>query len=107
MIEEQELIREAMRAIGRRTSDRKAAASRANGAKSQVTEEMREKMREAQRLRRDREQAERAALGLDAPQEKKPVGRPRKVTVEAAPTDANAPKRGRGRPKKQEGTVAE
>ncbi len=103
-MEEDDIIREAMRAIGRRTSERKAATSRANGMKSQVTDEMRAKMKEAQLLRREREKAERFALGLDtAPVEKKSVGRPKKVqSADAAIAGTDSPKRGRGRPRKSE-----
>ena len=60
-MEESELIREAMRAIGRRTSERKKQASQENGKKGGthvLTETQRENLRKAQRQRRARERGE-------------------------------------------------
>jgi hypothetical protein len=79
---EEDLIREAMRAIGSRRSERKTASSRANGAKAKAivqTEEHKAKLREAQQSRREREKAEREAQGI-LPPPKRPQGRPKKKT---------------------------
>ena len=96
-MEEEETIREAMRIIGSKKTPRKSASSRENLSAAHsvpMTEERRQKLREAQKIRRDRE---RAALELDmTPAEKRPPGRPRKTV------DPDAPKRPRGRPKKQD-----
>src|SRR5947208_1440935 len=99
-MDEQELISEAMRVMGSRTSERKKQSSAENGRKyggnHVVTEEMREKMRAAQAARRERERQEQALAGIVAvPTEKKPVGRPRSRPAEEKPA------RPRGRPKKQ------
>lgn len=92
--------------LTRRITDASVEASRENGKKGGhaggMSEEHKAKLREAQRLRREREKQERAALGLDAAEtEKKPIGRPRKSPV----SDTHTPKRGRGRPKKSETAI--
>lgn len=91
--------------MGRARTERKTNASRANAAKAAesrigktFTAEQRAKLREAQRLRREREAQATGRVVQTA--EKKPVGRPRKVQSEATANDA--PKRGRGRPRKGE-----
>lgn len=92
----------AAKLLGSVRTEKKAQASRENGRKYGgnriVTDEMREKMREAQRLRRERERTELEASGAGLALEKKSVGRPRKEKAVGVET---APKRGRGRPKKQ------
>lgn len=98
-MEEQELIREAMRVIGSKTSERKAVSSRANGAKARevvTSEEHKAKLRAAQQARRDREKAEREPMRTAEAATKRPPGRPRKEQPEAI-----EPKRPRGRPKKE------
>ena len=81
--EEEELIRRAMSAIGRRTSERKTAAARANAEKRRgqpLSEEHKAKLKEAQAARRERERSEQVASGMASPepQEKRKPGRPRK-----------------------------
>ena len=90
----------------RRVTEAAQEASRSNGKKggrpagTALSDEQKAKLKEAQRLRREREKAERVASGEAVETaEKKPVGRPRKSVIEA---ETNAPKRGRGRPKKSE-----
>lgn len=83
--------------MGRVKSERKTIAARENGKKTRFTPEHREKLKEAQRLRREREKAEQEEAGLTTNVEKKPVGRPRKAQGTQAEA---APKRGRGRPRK-------
>ena len=97
---EEELIRQAMRVIGSRKTARKTESSRANITRAteartgqNLTEEHRANLKAAQQARRERE---RAALGADAvPTEKRPPGRPRK------PIDPEAPKRPKGRLRKE------
>ena len=85
----------------RRITEAAQEAARVNGAKAKsvvTSEEHKAKLREAQRLRREREQAAREASGVAVQTiEKKAVGRPRKAQPEQ--TTETAPKRGRGRPK--------
>jgi hypothetical protein len=80
-MDKEELIREAMREIGSRTSDRKARAARENGARNVVTDEKRARMKQGQIARRERERAQ----GLVGP-----------------PRNPDAPKRPRGRPRKEQ-----
>jgi len=80
-------------------------AARENGAKAKAvvqSEEHRAKLRLAQAARRERERLEKEAAGVVAALtgEAKRPGRPRKATAE---TEIQ-PTRGRGRPKKTEGT---
>ena len=102
-MDEEAAIRTAMSILGARRTERKIESATKNIARANsapMTEERRAKIREAQSARRERERAERAALGLDTtPTEKRPPGRPRKAETEASKA---VPKRGRGRPKKQE-----
>lgn len=74
MENEDEIIRQAMAALGRRTSPKKAEAARQN-AKGKRSEETRAKMREAQKARREREHADGTLPPLEP---KRPRGRPRK-----------------------------
>lgn len=102
--------KEAARMMGRARTERKVNASRANAAKAAesrigktFTDEQRVKLKEAQRLRREREQAAREASGVAVPSaEKRPPGRPRKVQPEQTTETAPQPQRGRGRPRKAE-----
>lgn len=101
---DEEARKKAASMMGKARTERKYAAAVANAQKRKgkpLSEEHKAKLREAQQERREREQVERAALGLDAAEgtEKKPVGRPRKATTAG---DTHSPKRGRGRPKKSE-----
>ena len=86
----------------RRITEAAQEAARVNGAKAKsvvTSEEHKAKLREAQRLRREREQAAREASGVAVQTiEKKAVGRPRKAQADTVANDA--PKRGRGRPPK-------
>ena len=94
--------KEAARMMGRSRSERKIEAARRvaeSRRKENLTEEQVNKLRESQRLRREREPAAREASGVAVQTaDKKAVGRPRKVQTEATANDA--PKRGRGRPPK-------
>lgn len=95
--------KEAARLMGRARTERKVVSGRENMAKARLRladEDVRAKLREAQKARRERELAERVASGIVETTEKKPVGRPRK---QADPQAEATPKRGRGRPKKQTG----
>lgn len=98
--------KEAARMMGRSRSERKIEAARRvaeSRRKENLTEEQVNKLRESQRLRREREQAAREASGVAVQTaEKKPVGRPRKAQAEATANDAPQQKRGRGRPRKAE-----
>jgi hypothetical protein len=61
--EEEEIVRKAMSVIGRSKSEKKVAASRANGAKNQVVSEAtKAKLRAAQKARRERERQEEEAI---------------------------------------------
>ena len=101
MSTEKEIVREAMRIIGRAKTERKLQALEQNRLKfTGHTEETKTRLREAQQARRERELAERVASGTMETTDKKPVGRPRK---QADPQAGTTPKRGRGRPKKQTG----
>lgn len=86
----------------RRITEAAQEAARVNGAKAKsvvTSEEHKAKLREAQRLRREREAMGRVASGVAVQTvEKKAVGRPRKAQAEQ--TTEAAPKRGRGRPPK-------
>ncbi|GDX40742.1 hypothetical protein LBMAG21_10340 [Armatimonadota bacterium] len=92
--ENRELISKVMGIIGSAKTEKKLKALAENRAKfTGHTEETKARLREAQKARRERE-------ALAAPViEKKPVGRPRKQE-QAAPVTNDAPKRGRGRPRK-------
>ncbi len=94
--------KEAARMMGRSRSERKIEAARRvaeSRRKENLTEEQVNKLRESQRLRREREQAAREASGVAVQTiEKKAVGRPRKAQADTVANDA--PKRGRGRPPK-------
>jgi hypothetical protein len=97
--DEQELVRQAMSVIGRARTEKKIAAARATAEARKgkpLSEEHKAKLKESQRLRREREKEERAALGLDAPQEKKPRGRPKKTeTAIHTPERAEASQNGK------------
>ena len=76
--------KEAARMMGRARTERKVNASRVNAAKAAesrigktFTDEQRAKLKEAQRLRRERE-AQESGVAVQNP-ETKPVGRPRKT----------------------------
>jgi hypothetical protein len=104
---EEELIRQAMRVIGSRKTPRKTESSRANVARATeartgqtLSEEHRAKLKAAQMARRERERVAQQALGAEAvPTEPRRRGRP---TKPIDPDQASAPKRGRGRPRKQD-----
>lgn len=100
--ENRELISRVMGIIGSAKTEKKLKALAENRAKfTGHSEETKARLRESQRLRREREQAEREASGVaSSPEEKRPPGRPRKAHHE--PTTETAPKRGRGRPRKAE-----
>ena len=94
-----EIVREAMRIIGSAKTPAKRDAVLENLAKANaqpMTEERRQKLRDAQAARRERERTANSV----APEmtEKRPPGRPRTTPA----PDHNAPKRPRGRPKKQD-----
>jgi hypothetical protein len=96
---EQELIRQAMRVIGSRKTPRKSESSRGNigkvnelRQKQGFPEETRAKLREAQKIRRERERMENGAVP-ETTEAKRPRGRPRK---QADPNAATP------RPKKQD-----
>ena len=94
-------LSQVMSALGSSRSEKKLGAVRENIRKAHaapMTEERRQKIREAQAARRERERLERSALGLTATAPKRDRGRPPKPVD---PDAATAPKRGRGRPKKQ------
>ena len=91
--QDRQTIREAMSIIGRSRSPRKLDALAENRAKVS-TDESRRKQSEAQQARRERE---RAALGMTAD-----TTEPRRRGRPAKPIDPDAPKRPRGRPKKQD-----
>ncbi len=76
--EEAEIVRQAMRIIGSKRSEKKAASSRANGAmRGPTTEETRAKLRESQSARRERERGERMPAEEGS---KRPRGRPKKTS---------------------------
>lgn len=87
--------------VHRRVTVAAQEASRANGAKAKAivtSEEHKAKLKAAQHARREREKAEREALGIaEGPQEKKKAGRPR------TRPETTGEKRPRGRPKKEAG----
>ena len=101
--DEQELIRQAMSVIGSRKTPRKSESSRGNiGRVNELRqtegfpEETRAKLREAQKVRRERERIEKGAA-QETTEAKRAPGRPRK------PVDPNAAApQPRGRPKKQD-----
>jgi len=98
MSTEQDIMRQAM-AIARTRRDPEKLIQHAQAIAEKrkgmpLSEEHRAKLKEAQRLRREREQATGVAVQTT---EKKAVGRPRKAHPEQ--TTETAPKRGRGRPK--------
>ena len=102
--DEQELIRQAMRVIGSRKTPRKSESSRGNiGRVNELRqtegfpEETRAKLREAQKVRRERERIEKGTT-LETTTAKRAPGRPRKTPE----PDTLEPKRPRGRPKKQD-----
>jgi hypothetical protein len=100
-MDEEEAIRQAMSIIGSRKTERKIESALENVAKANatpMTEERRERIRQAQSARRERERAEAAANPAPA-KEPKRMGRPPK------PRDPDAVKRPRGRPKKQDGEI--
>jgi hypothetical protein len=98
MVEEQEIIREAMRLIGRRKSARKTAHLQALAEARRGTTfnaAHRARMQAAQKARREREKAEKEALALSTPPApQKPRGRPKKsvVSQETATNPAPASK---------------
>lgn len=99
---DEEARKQAARMLGSIRTERKAESSRQNAAKRRgvpLSEEHRAKLKEAQRLRREREQATGVAVQNT---EKKPVGRPRKTQPEQTTETAPQQKRGRGRPRKAE-----
>jgi hypothetical protein len=92
-----EIVREAMRILGSAKTPAKRDAVLENLAKANaqpMTEERRQKLRDAQAARRERERMAKGVTQETA--EKRSPGRPRTT---AAP-DPTAPKRPRGRPKK-------
>jgi len=103
--------KEAARALGSARTEKKIAAARAVAESrrgSKWTDEQKANLREVQRIRREREQAERIANGATLPEakEKKAIGRPKKVqSADAAIIGADSPKRGRGRPRKSEAAI--
>lgn len=100
--------REAARLMGQATSEKKAAAARATAAArkgAKWTEEQKENLRKRRaELREQKLQAagEAGATPSVAVEKKRP-GRPRKEPADVEPTGE---RRGRGRPRKQEGTEA-
>lgn len=100
-----DILRQAM-AIARSRRDPEKLAQHAQAIAEKrkgmpLSEEHKMRLREAQRLRRERE-AQEAGVAVQTA-DKKPVGRPRKVQAEATANDS--PKRGRGRPRKAEQTT--
>jgi hypothetical protein len=104
-----EARREAARALGSARTPAKSAAAKLRNEKRKgvpLPEETRRKLSEAGKERWEKIRQEKAAVAAASPpvvKERKPMGRPR--TTPAA--DPNAPKRGRGRPKKQDETTAD
>lgn len=100
-----EELQKAMEVLrSRRDPEKLADHARAIAAQrkgKEWTEEQKANLREAQRLRRERERQEREGSELaTATAEKRPVGRPRTKSAEATE------KRPRGRPKKEAGGQA-
>jgi len=90
--DEETVIREAMRIIGRRTSERKKQSSADNGKKggrpvgTPQSEEAKARIREGKRLRRERElSAQPVAVANDA--QKRGRGRPRKAEQATLPLE--------------------
>jgi len=93
---------EAARALGQARTPAKSAAAKIRAEKRKgvpLAEETRKKLSDAGKERWEKIRAEKAAALAAAPpvvKERKPMGRPRKTV------DLDAPKRPRGRPKKQD-----
>ena len=98
--ENRELISKVMGIIGSAKTEKKLKALAENRAKfTGHTEETKARLREAQRLRREREAMAAPVVSV----ERRPPGRPRKAQADTVANDA--PKRGRGRPKKQTSVI--
>ena len=102
-----ETRRAAAAALGSARTPAKSAAAKLRNEKRKgvpLPEETRQKMSEAAKERWEKireEKAAQAVVAAPAPKEQKKMGRPRK------PIDPEAPKRGRGRPKKPDGAISQ